>query len=124
MPGVMPLLWAMCAGVPVIAEASEAVRDIIDDGLSGMLVEQHDVNAAADRVCRLMDDPTVAGRIGMQGRAMTERRYHVSAFCVRLKELYERHLEDRPVKVVSEENADLIEVQRSDAGGVQWVQHV
>ena len=45
MPGIMPLLWAMSAGVPVVAEASDAVRDVVEDGRTGLLVNQHDINA-------------------------------------------------------------------------------
>ncbi len=99
MPGVMPLLWAMSAGLPVIAESSDAVTDIIDDGHSGLLVDQDDTNAAADRIIRIQDDPTIAGRIGMQARSLVRRRFHTSAFCVQLKQAYERLIEGRTVRV-------------------------
>jgi glycosyltransferase involved in cell wall biosynthesis len=89
MPGIMPLLWAMSAGVPVVAEASDAVRDVIEDGRTGLLVNQHDINAGADRLCRLFDDSTIAGRIGTAARAAVNERFHVSAYCTRLRELYE-----------------------------------
>ncbi len=109
MPGVMPLLWAMSAGVPVIAEASDATNEIVHDGHSGLLVDQHDLNAAADRIVRLYDDPTIAGRIGMQARSLIQRRFHISAYCVRLKEIYQRIAEDRTVRAVGETNEALIE---------------
>jgi len=99
MPGIMPLLWAMSAAVPVIAEASDAVKDAVVDGQSGLLVDQGDVNAAADRIIRVHDDATIAGRIGMQARAAVQRRFHVSAYCVRLKEAYARLMSGRTVRV-------------------------
>jgi glycosyltransferase involved in cell wall biosynthesis len=97
MPGIMPLLWVMSAGVPVIAEASDAVRDVIEDGESGLLVDQHDFNGASDRLVRLYDDRTIAGRIGMNARARVRRSFHTSAYCVRLREVYDR-LTGRPVE--------------------------
>ncbi len=99
MPGIMPLLWAMSAALPVIAEASDAVMDIIEDGHSGLLVDQDDMNAAADRIIRIYDDSTIAGRIGMQARSLVQRRFHTSAFCVQLKQAYERLIAGRTVRV-------------------------
>jgi len=109
MPGVMPLLWAMSVGVPVIAEASDAVSDIIEDGRSGLLVDQDDINAAGDRIIRIYDDPTIAGRIGMEARSLVQRRFHVSAYCVRLKEAYQRLVEDRTVRVIGDASEPLVE---------------
>lgn len=88
MPGVMPLLWAMAAGLPVIAEAGDAVREIITDASNGLLVQQHDIVAVGDRLLRLHDDRTIAGRLGAAGRRMVHDRYHVSRYCVRLKAMY------------------------------------
>jgi glycosyltransferase involved in cell wall biosynthesis len=90
LPGIMPLLWAMSAGVPVIAEASDAVRDILHDGVSGLLVNPRDINTAADRIVRLADDRTIAGRIGAAARIAVHDRFHVSAYCVRLKAWWEK----------------------------------
>jgi hypothetical protein len=111
MPGVMPALWAMSAGVPVIAEAGFAVREIIDDGVTGLLVPPRDVNQAADRIVRLCDDRTIAGRIGAAAKARVHERFHVSAYCVRLKDVYERIVGGRDARVVAEENEAVIELR-------------
>ena len=94
MPGVMPLLWAMAAGLPVIAEASDAVRDIVIDGRTGLLVPPRDAAAATDRIIRLHDDRTIGGRLGAAGKQLVHDAYHVAAYCVRLKEAYERAIHD------------------------------
>jgi glycosyltransferase involved in cell wall biosynthesis len=118
MPGVMPLLWAMSAGVPVIAEASSAVSDIVDDGQTGLLVGQHDVNAAADRLCRIHDDPTIAGRLGMNARGFVQKNFHVSSFCVRLKDFYQRLTAARAGALVGHGNDDVIE--QRDPHSMKW----
>jgi hypothetical protein len=97
MPGIMPMLWTMAAGVPVIAETSDAVRDVVEEGRSGLLVEQHDVSAASERLMRIHDDPTIAGRIGASAREMVEQRFRVDDFCLRLRDAYDCALEARPV---------------------------
>lgn len=113
MPGVMPLLWSMSAGVPVVAEASDAVRDIVDDQISGLLVKQNDVNAAVDRLMRLYDDPTVGGRIGSAGKLLVQNRFHISSFCVRLRAVYEQIARNRPIHVEDPFDDGRVEIKRA-----------
>ena len=112
MPGVMPALWAMGAGVPVIADATAAAHEFIRDGVTGLLVNQHDQNQAADRLCRLYDDRTIGGRIGSAARRQVSERHHVSAYCVRLKDVYERIVEGREVGVVHSGGVPVVEKRR------------
>lgn len=109
MPGVMPLLWAMSAGVPVVAEAGPAVDDILTDGRTGLLVNQGDISAAADRIVRLHDDKTIAGRLGTAARQVATERFNISAFCVRLKALYEDLVGARTVHLKSPGDIPLAE---------------
>ncbi|MCZ6735186.1 MAG: hypothetical protein O7C65_05290 [Planctomycetota bacterium] len=50
LPSILPVLWAMAAGVPVIAETCEALYDIIVYGLSCLLFEPRDPNGDAHRI--------------------------------------------------------------------------
>lgn len=120
MPGVLPLLWAMAAGVPVVAEAGEAGREIINDDGHGLLINPGDVNAACDRFMRLNDEPTLAHRVGASGREYVESEYHISAYCVRLKRAYEQHAAGRPVRVMPEVDEPYIDDYEPRKG--QWVQ--
>lgn len=119
MPGILPLLWAMAHGVPVIAESSDAVRDVVEEGVSGLLVNQGDINAVCSRLIRMYDDRTVAGRIGAGGAARVEKRFHISAFCVRLRQAYEMLLAGRPVRVIPEDDDPIVEQAVADARGVR-----
>jgi len=112
MPGVMPALWAMSAGVPVVADRSLAMQEVVDDEGTGLLVPQRDVSAAVHQIIRLYDDPDLRRRIAQAARARIHAQFHVSAYCVRLKELYERLLEGRVTRVVSEAGEAVIERRR------------
>jgi len=112
--GVMPALWAMGAGVPVIAERTMALQEIIADDETGLLVDHRDVAAAADRLVRLYDDRDHAMRIATAARAHVHRKYHVSAYCVRLRDLYERIEHGRLVRVVDDANAPVVEQRRGE----------
>lgn len=118
LPGVMPLLWAMAAGLPVVAETSDAIDNIVQEGRSGTLVAQHDINAAADRISRLYDDRTIAGRLGARAAELVNRQHHISAYCVRLKDAYERLLTGRAIRFAHVDDEPLIE--RFDRKAAVW----
>ena len=92
----------MAARVPVIAESSSAVADVVHEGQSGLLVRQHDANAATERLVRIASDPTIARRIGATARERVVADFHVAATCVRLKEAWERTLDGRPARVLDD----------------------
>ena len=50
------LIEAMGCGVPVIATASPGTRDIVTEGVDGLLVDAHTPNAIADRLFRVLSD--------------------------------------------------------------------
>jgi trehalose synthase len=60
---------AMWKGRPVVASDVGGIRDQIEDGRTGFLVEATDLVAFADRVNRLLADPHDAERIGAAAQA-------------------------------------------------------
>jgi trehalose synthase len=60
---------AMWKGRPVVASDVGGIRDQIEDGRTGFLVEATDLVAFADRVNRLLADPHNAERIGAAAQA-------------------------------------------------------
>ena len=87
--GVLPLLWAMAAGVPVIVEEAGPGRGIIQDGHNGLLVDAHDNNGVAVHIMRLYDDRAAAARLGDAARKHVETRFRIDDYCRRLGEVYE-----------------------------------
>ncbi len=78
-----PLLWAMAAGVPAIAEADRA-GDWIEDGSTGLLTSVGDYNRTAARMLDLFDNPALASRVGAAGRKLVETRFDGETFVSRL----------------------------------------
>lgn len=77
LPG--PLLWAMAAGVPVIAEEPHA-GDWLEEGSTGLVTRTAESNRTAARILDLFDDPAGARRIGAAGRARVARDFAPDAF--------------------------------------------
>jgi len=67
-----PLVEAMACGVPVLGSEIGEIPQVI--GAAGLTFPAGDVDALTDRLIRLRDNPTLAGRLGREGirRARTE----------------------------------------------------
>lgn len=88
-PGVLPALWAMAGGVPVVAEACAATGPIAPACVGGPF-PAGDVNAIARRLLRLMDEPRLAESARSAGRALVEERFGPQAFREGLAAAYGR----------------------------------
>jgi glycosyltransferase involved in cell wall biosynthesis len=63
---------AMACGCPVIASKNTGAEDLFEDGRQGFIVEPRDVDALAERMQRLADDPPLAARMSLEARAKIE----------------------------------------------------
>jgi len=63
------LLDAMSYGIPAIASRVGGIPDIIEDGVSGLLVQPADPQALAHAIERVAGDPALAKRLADGGRA-------------------------------------------------------
>ncbi len=67
------LLEAMARARPVIATPCAGIRDLLVDGVNGLLVPADDVPALRAALRRLRDDPALAARLGAEARRTVER---------------------------------------------------
>ena len=65
-------LEAAASGTPTVASDAPGLRDSVVDGVTGFLVPHGDVEALADRIGRILADPTLRGRLGSGGRRFAE----------------------------------------------------
>ena len=86
LPRVIP--EAMAAARPVVATAVDGVPEAVADGVTGYLVRPHDVDAAAERVAGLLDDPVNARRLGEQARGRVAE-FDIDEMVRRQEALYE-----------------------------------
>ena len=69
------VLEACATGLPVIATRHAGIRDVVVEGETGFLVDERDVNAMADRMVQLAQNPALAGRMGASGRKRIETHF-------------------------------------------------
>jgi glycosyltransferase involved in cell wall biosynthesis len=62
------LIEAMAAGTAVVSTNVGGVPDLIEDGVTGLLVAPRSVDDMADALVRLANDPELRSRLGMAAR--------------------------------------------------------
>lgn len=86
------LMEAMAMEIPCVATRIAGIPELIQDGLSGLLVEPLDVGQLATAIARLMDDPDLYRRIAKAGRYKVIQKYNLSKNTVLLGNVFERRL--------------------------------
>lgn len=69
------LMEAMAAGKPVIAGRLETIAELVEDGVSGLLVPPDNVPALTEALRRLVGNPTMGRTMGLAGRAHVEEEF-------------------------------------------------
>jgi glycosyltransferase involved in cell wall biosynthesis len=83
------LMEAMAAGVPVVATRLSGIPELVQDGVTGLLVEPHDPEALAAALERLLSDAQLAGQLSRNARALVERSFSLRTEAQRLGDLFE-----------------------------------
>jgi colanic acid/amylovoran biosynthesis glycosyltransferase len=69
------LMEAMAAGKPVIAGRLDTIAELVEDGLSGLLVPPDDVDALAAALAKLIDDVPGRTAMGLAGRSHVQEEF-------------------------------------------------
>jgi phosphatidyl-myo-inositol alpha-mannosyltransferase len=85
------LIEAMAAGLPVVATDIPGYREVITDGVDGLLIPPRDPESLAAGLVRVLTDGDLARRLGEAGRERA-RSYDWSLVVDRLERLYDRAL--------------------------------
>lgn len=83
---------AMAMGLPVISTYHGGIPELVQDGLSGYLVPERDVDALADKLNLLIQHPEKWAAMGQAGRAYVEEYYDLEKLNDKLVEIYQQVL--------------------------------
>jgi glycosyltransferase involved in cell wall biosynthesis len=95
---ILPSLWegfglvlleAMAASKPVIATGIGAIPEVVEDGITGILVTPRDVEMMVTAVTRLLVDSEMARRLGKAGRARVIEHFGLQKMVREWQRLYE-----------------------------------
>jgi glycosyltransferase involved in cell wall biosynthesis len=83
-----PVLACMSNSLPIVAPATRAISDILEDRHTAMLYAPTTPRMAAQRLLTLSDDPALARRIADQARAEAYELFSVSRLLDTTRQLY------------------------------------
>jgi glycosyltransferase involved in cell wall biosynthesis len=86
-------LEAMAAGLPVVATNVAGLRDVIQDGVNGFLVDAENPEAFAEGLEKLIFDVDLRCSMGRTGRRYVEKHFSIE----RCGRLYEKSLLESPL---------------------------
>jgi sugar transferase (PEP-CTERM/EpsH1 system associated) len=84
------ILEAMATGLAVVATDVGGNAELVEHGVSGVIVPPADPAAIADALVRLASDPAQAAAMGLQARAAVERRFSLQAMVGQYRAQYDR----------------------------------
>ena len=83
----LAILEASAAGVPVISTIHAGIPDVIINGVTGLLVNEHDVDGMAENMKKLLADKELAINLGNAGRENISKNYSMQKHIHILDEL-------------------------------------
>ena len=93
------ILEAMACGKPVVATDVGAVRELVEDRVTGYLVPPDDPEALADAIAGLLDDDELRAGIGRAGRERAIERFSLGRLAELHVEAYSRALDHRAARL-------------------------
>jgi glycosyltransferase involved in cell wall biosynthesis len=90
------VLEAMASGTPVVASRIGGVAEVVQDGVTGFLVEPGNVAELRDRLSQVLHDRALAARLGANARALAISRFTWQACAERCLAAYAEILGPRP----------------------------
>jgi glycosyltransferase involved in cell wall biosynthesis len=82
------LMEAMASGLPVVSSALSGIPELVDAGVTGLLVPPANAAALADALATLARDPELRRRMGAAGRQKVVREFDLRANTAALLDLF------------------------------------
>ncbi len=79
---------SLAAGVPVVATRVGGMTELVEEGVTGLLVPPGNADALAEALAHLLDDAATRQRYGAAGRAKVEREFDVTCESGKLCRLF------------------------------------
>ena len=85
----LPAAEAMACGTPLVATTAGAFPEVIEDGVSGMLVQPGQAQPLADAIDRLFDDEQLRRQFSIEGRRRVVDHFSWRETAVKTLQLYQ-----------------------------------
>jgi glycosyltransferase involved in cell wall biosynthesis len=90
------LLEAAALGKPLITTDAVGCREVVDDGINGLLVPVQDAKALAQARMRMIEQPAMRERMGRAGRQKVEQEFDERMVLEKIVQVYEQESSGLP----------------------------
>jgi glycosyltransferase involved in cell wall biosynthesis len=90
----LTLFEAMAAGKAIVSTAVDGCREVLDDGVTGLLVPPRDPDALAGALLRVVEDRLLRDSLGRMARRASAR-YDIGRTVMEMQSLYEEVLREK-----------------------------
>ena len=91
----LALLEAMSAGKSCIGSNVGGIGEVIQDGITGLLVPVGDVKAIGDAILKILDDKTLNEKMGSRGREFIKEKFSLSLMAEKMAGLYKEVISEK-----------------------------
>jgi len=83
------LMEAMAQGLPVVSTHHSGIPELIEDGVSGFLVPERDIDGLTEKLSYLIEHPQLWPEFGRRGREYVENNYNIEVLNRQLVEIFQ-----------------------------------
>jgi glycosyltransferase involved in cell wall biosynthesis len=81
------IVEAMASCIPVVTTRHNGFVETVEHGVTGLLVDEHDVDGMASAIAALLEDPASAAKMGEAGRERVLSNFTIEKSCDRLRSI-------------------------------------
>lgn len=89
------VLEALIIGLPVVSTRHGGIVDVVEDGVTGLLVDEYDIDAMSEAMIVLAKEPKLGARIGSSARAIAMEKFSSAQSVSRLWKIVKGAIEGR-----------------------------
>lgn len=85
----LSILEAQAQGIPVVASRVGGIPTVIEDGVTGLLCEPAEAHALAEKIEKLLDDPSLRASLVEKGFKRLKEKFSLGLMAEKTKKIYE-----------------------------------
>ena len=86
------ILEASASGLPVVSTFHAGISDVIEDGVTGLLCEEHDINTMSQNISKILDDMNYAKKLGQAGKERIKNHFSFEKHINGIQQLLEESI--------------------------------
>ena len=86
------LMEAMAMGLPIVSTLHSGIPELVEDGLSGFLAPEKDVDTLFEKLKYLAENPERWAEMGSYGRKIVETQYDINLLNDKLVKIFNQHI--------------------------------